>query len=244
MQKPLNVVCLKWGDKYPADYVNRLYKMVNRHLTRPFKFYCLTECKEGLLPAIHQLPLETSDLVGWWYKLSLFKKNFYGLEGDILYLDLDDVIVNNIDFLAEQPGDFLICIDWTIELMWNSSVMRFQAGQHSHIWESFLENKESVLNDYNGDQEWIFECVPSAGNWPVEKVVSYKKSLKSKAYPLIDKLKRPELESRLKALKWFDTKLPPAAAVVVFHGKPDPEDVADKPYGRWKRASFVNRFWC
>jgi hypothetical protein len=92
MTNSLNVVCLKWGDRYPAEYVNRLYRMVNRHLSKPFKFYCLTESKEGLLPAIHQLPLETSDLIGWWYKLSLFKKDFYGLEGDILYFDLDLVI--------------------------------------------------------------------------------------------------------------------------------------------------------
>ena len=31
----LNVVCLKWGTKYGPEYVNRLYRMVARHLHRP-----------------------------------------------------------------------------------------------------------------------------------------------------------------------------------------------------------------
>ena len=33
-----NVVCIRWGMKYGAHYVNRLYGMVARHLTPPFRF--------------------------------------------------------------------------------------------------------------------------------------------------------------------------------------------------------------
>jgi hypothetical protein len=36
---------------------------------------------------------------------------------------------------------------------------------------------------------------------------------------------------------------PEGAAIVVFHGKPDPEDVMDAPYGPWKRAPFVKEHW-
>ena len=35
---PVNVVCIKWGDKYPAYYVNRLHGGVKRFLRRPFRF--------------------------------------------------------------------------------------------------------------------------------------------------------------------------------------------------------------
>ncbi len=41
----------------------------------------------------------------------------------------------------------------------------------------------------------------------------------------------------------LDTPLPAGVAIVIFHGKPDPEDVAQQPYGLWKRASFVARNW-
>ena len=145
MDKPLHVVCLKWGTKYPPDHVNRLFSMVRRNLTVDFTFHCLTEDAVGLDSDIHHLPLETSDLKGWWYKLSLFRKEFFNLEGNILYFDLDVVITGNIDFLATMPGDFLICRGWSRNLMWNSSVMRFEAGANADIWDSFCENKTDVL---------------------------------------------------------------------------------------------------
>jgi len=37
-QKPVNVICIKWGKKYGPDYVNTLHSMVSRHLSRPFRF--------------------------------------------------------------------------------------------------------------------------------------------------------------------------------------------------------------
>ena len=44
----LKVVCVKWGDKYPAEYVNRLHNMVKRNLSQPYEFICTTEDGEGL----------------------------------------------------------------------------------------------------------------------------------------------------------------------------------------------------
>jgi hypothetical protein len=39
INKQVNIVCLKHGTKYNSDYVNRLYNMVQRNLTIPFKFF-------------------------------------------------------------------------------------------------------------------------------------------------------------------------------------------------------------
>jgi hypothetical protein len=41
--KPVNIVCMKWGTKYGPEYVNILYNMVKRNITRPFRFICVTE---------------------------------------------------------------------------------------------------------------------------------------------------------------------------------------------------------
>ena len=238
----LNIVCLKWGSKYGPEYVNRLYWMVSRHLRQPFRFHCLTEDGRGLEPEIIQLPLDCTDgLSGWWYKLALFKQDFFDLRGQLLYLDLDIVITGNIDFLYDTPGDFLIIRNWSRQLMWNSSVMRFEIGAYASVWERFASAAEHVMATCNGDQEWIFQCVPEAGNWPAHKILSYKKSLDSKAFPLLEKLGGARLG--LKAPVHLDTPLPEQAAIIVFHGKPDPEDVAFMPSGLWKRASFVARHW-
>ena len=48
----VNVLCIKWGTKYGSDYVNRLYRMVGRHLRRPFRFVCLTDEPERIDPAV------------------------------------------------------------------------------------------------------------------------------------------------------------------------------------------------
>lgn len=241
MSEPLHFVCLKWGSKYPASYVNRLSRMVRRNFGLPMDFHCLTEDPGGLDPEIGHLPLQTSDLRGFWYKLMLFQRDFFGLQGDILFLDLDVVIVGNIDFLAELPGDFLIIRDWSRNRMWNSSVMRFKAGRYDFIWERFVAQKQHILASYNGDQEWIHACVPEAANWPADRILSYKKSLNSRAFPLLDRLGARRLG--LKTPDRMDTPLPPDAAIIVFHGKPDPEDVAEHAYGPWKRASFIQRHW-
>ena len=37
-QEMVNVLCMKWGTKYSADYVNTLYSMVARNMSRDFRF--------------------------------------------------------------------------------------------------------------------------------------------------------------------------------------------------------------
>ncbi|WP_125931842.1 hypothetical protein [Thiosocius teredinicola] len=239
--RPANFICLKWGTKYPAAYVNRLYRMVERNFPGPFRLHCLTDDDTGLDRNIVALPLAPEELVGYWNKLALFKRELHGLSGNLIYLDLDLVIVGDIGFLAEQPGEFIIVRNWSRRPMWNSSVMRFPVGAYAHIWDEFSRNRTQILDAMNGDQEWIFECVPNAATWPAERILSYKKSLASKAFPALHKLGLGRLG--LRAPAWMDTPLPDQAAIVLFHGKPDPEDVAGAPFGPWKRASFVARCW-
>ena len=93
------VVCLKYGNKYSAEYVNKLYNSVKRNLTVPFEFVCITEDSKGINPniVIKDLPI-TSGITGWWYKPFIFDPNI-NLEGTILFLDLDMIIFRNIDCL-------------------------------------------------------------------------------------------------------------------------------------------------
>ena len=42
------VACIKWGTLFPSDYVNRLYRGVTRHVTRPTRFICFTDDAKGL----------------------------------------------------------------------------------------------------------------------------------------------------------------------------------------------------
>ena len=45
--KKFYVVCMKWGNKFDNSYVNRLYNLVSKNLTLPFKFICFTDNSDG-----------------------------------------------------------------------------------------------------------------------------------------------------------------------------------------------------
>ncbi len=52
------VLCIKWGDRYGAEYVNRIYAMVERNITPPFRVICFTEDNTGIREEVicHDLP--------------------------------------------------------------------------------------------------------------------------------------------------------------------------------------------
>ena len=116
-----HILCMKWGDKYPAEYVNRLHRMVSRHLTLPFTTHCLTDDPHGIDPAIVCHPIPSLDLPDGlpergWRKLTTFTPDLYGLSGTALFLDLDVVILRNIDHFfthhADDSARTYIIRDW------------------------------------------------------------------------------------------------------------------------------------
>ena len=124
----VNVICMKWGEKYDSSYVNILYNMVDRNLKRPFRFVCFTDNKSGLSNSIESFDLPSLNLPKGipergWMKLSTFASNLHDLSGKTLFLDLDLVIIDNIDAFFDRPGDFLIIKDFRKKnFIGNSSV--------------------------------------------------------------------------------------------------------------------------
>jgi len=101
------ILCMKWGKKYGPEYVNRLHSMVSRHLAIPHRFVCLTDDKTGLNAGIETFPIPSLELPAGapergWTKLVSFSPALTApggpeLTGDILFLDIDIVIVGNMD---------------------------------------------------------------------------------------------------------------------------------------------------
>ena len=92
----MNVICVKWGSKYPAYYVNRLFNMLNKNMPIEFNFYCYTDNSEDLNSNIKIIPIET-DLESWWNKIELL--NIFD-KGENILLDLDIVILNPLERLC------------------------------------------------------------------------------------------------------------------------------------------------
>lgn len=211
----VSIVCLKWGTKYSPDYVNKLYSMVKRNLTIPFDFYCFTDCDKGIDPWVKIRPLLDDNLKGWWGKVSYFKTPMADIEGIVLTLDLDMVIVDNIDCLFDVPGDFVIMKDKFPQNGNNSSVMLFEANTCGDIYDDLdLTNTEfntGAIGDntkakYWGDQVWITEKRPQATNFPEKWIATYK-------WDCLDEKKQFKLDDGVK--------------MIAFTGKPDPHEVPE-----------------
>lgn len=243
--KKLNVICLKWGDKYPTTDVNQLYRMVERNLGLPFEFYCITEDSIGLSDEIKALPLYDVSLIGWWHKLSIFRKDFYGLSGTALFLDLDIVITKKLDeLLLFKPGKTCSIQDnggskWNVI---NSSVVRYEIGELDYVWQGFLYNQKWIMKNMHGDQDWLGLVVPSVEIYPSDWIVSYKKDCNSRGWKALGHIGEWLMKKDyLKPLG--QAKLPKNAKIVIFHGKPDPIDVVNMPYKQWRQANWIKQFW-
>jgi len=228
------ILCLKHGSKYDPDYVNRLYNMCKRHCTIPFEFVCLTEQTQGLDPDITTIALP-GGLAGWWYKPYIFSEEL-GLNGTILYMDLDVVLSNNIDKLfVYSPGDWFIIRDFTRSMRagwkkYNSSVIRFETGTLKHIWTKFKEKPQQVMRQFHGDQDWIYHIDKTAKLWPDSWIRSWKWEIrKNREFD-------PKTQRGTRKLKYIEDVEPgPECCVCVFHGDPNPH-LCDDPWvvDNWK----------
>lgn len=241
---PVNIVCLKWGNKYPAEYVNRLYQMVSNNISIPYRFVCLTEDSYGITDGIETKPIAIDpDLRGWWYKLQLFQRELHDLKGPTLFLDLDVVIVDNIDELFYfKKNDFCIIKDLQSDNLFNSSVFRLNVGSRPDVWEDFQKNKLSIVKRLYGDQDWVSEKITEPALWPKEWVVSFKKQCDARSKSSFGHIGKLLRSMGLLKPKGF-ASIPEAAKIVYFHGKPDPDDVANGSYDMWKHAPWIKDAW-
>ncbi|MCA9115267.1 MAG: hypothetical protein KDA79_09270 [Planctomycetaceae bacterium] len=172
----LNVLCVKWGDKYHADDVNRLQAMIAEHLTLPHRFYCYTDDPEGVRADIIPIAVDNR-LTVWWNKLALFQRGFGGLEGRMLFLDLDVVVQRNIDDLVWYHPQGLTCVEafWkgpqaintvNYNMNINSSVMTWNAGECGAIWNHFAAHETEMLERYIGMDRFLFHEGFELRHWP------------------------------------------------------------------------------
>ncbi len=224
-----NIVCMKWGTKFGANYVNALYKMVKKNITGEFRFICFTENPEGLLKEIEVKPLPEMDIdpnapERGWRKISMFSDKINDIKGPALFLDLDIVILRNIDEFFEAEGDFLIIKDWDFPdaVTGNSSVFRFEFGKHPDVLEYFVNNTEKVAEDFRNEQAYLSDAMHKKGiikYWNSDWCVSFKRHCLQK-FPM-NFFKEPEC--------------PANAKILIFHGRPTPEQAIN---GFWGKMGF------
>ena len=216
----LNIVTIKWGQRYGANLVNELFRSCQNFCTQQFTFHCFTDDASGLDVAIERHPLPEIDLpeqYRWtfWRKLSLFGDGL-PVQGACLYLDIDVVIVGNIDSLFERyNGKPRFIKNWVGKKTMkharfdkvNSSVVLFEANRYKvDVLDTFYAAQQRILSEYPGDQGFLYDCLETDAEFFTPGIcVSFKKHCLPK-FPLNLVLK---------------AKPPAGAAIVLFHGKPE-----------------------
>ena len=164
----MEIVCLKWGDKFNHTHVNRLYKMVKKNFYNDFTFVCYTENSHKIDKRIEIRPLNMNyDLEKWWWKLTLFEKP---TNKPTMFLDLDIVIQHNITHYIDYCKDNKIC---TIKAYWkphahnlepiapgynmdlNSSVIIWK-GDCTQVWNEFYDQCDYLMCKYQGIDSYLY----------------------------------------------------------------------------------------
>ncbi len=241
MTEMANIVCMKWGTIYGPDYVNRLYSMVARNMSRPFRFVCFTEHKDGIrdevevfdLPPFKSAPLQK---MGAYRKKTLCRADLAPFkEGErFLYLDLDIVVMNPLDDMFDYlpDEDFIICYNWTRGhgTIGNSSVTMMRKGPLQYIVDDMEENFLAIQDRFRtASQEFmsskVIEKYGKLNFWPDDWCQSFQYHC---------------LPPRVLRLFKVPKKPNPATKILLFHGHVNPPDAI---IGRWPGTFPLRKRW-
>lgn len=186
------VCVLRSGPEYSARHVQWLAEQVPG----------LVALTDTAVPGVTTVPLRHG-FPGWWSKLELFSGS---ISGDLLYFDLDTVVLGDIAPLM-RVGKTAVLRDFYHPATMGSGFMYIAERDKPRIWSDFLADSERIMATHNrrllwGDQGYLNSYIGNAQKWqdifPGE-ILSYKKDCRR--------------------------GLPPRARVVCFHGNPRPWQV-------------------
>lgn len=228
MQK--QVVCINWGTKYGAPYVNRLYAGIARNITPPFSFTCFTDNPEGMRPEVRCEPLPPLDVPmptgtkGIWPKARLWGARLGDLTGPVLFMDLDLVVTGPMDgfFRYGDPEKVILARNPStpLEKLGQTSLFRFPVGKLLPLQERFRADPQGVADEYRFEQRFVTREAPGGIEfWPAEWVRSFRNDC-ARAFPLNFLL---------------PPRLPPGARVVIFPGGLLPPHAIAGHWGRHYR---------
>lgn len=156
--------CWDGSDYYSPEYVNILYRSVLRNTTIPFDFvlYVGPEAtrpeRPGRLDSIdRRIKIVQVGLPFWWCAMPFWQRYAPGVETEsVLYLDLDQVILGNIDEIVRYPSNHAYMKDYPayccppgLEGDGNASVSLIRHGAGERVWAEYVANGKPVWNPRN-----------------------------------------------------------------------------------------------
>lgn len=219
------VVCLHWGTKFGAHYVDRLYAMVARNITPPFRFVCFCDGAAKFRREVEAHPLPPLDFevpktkLGIWQKCRLWSARLADLQGAVLYLDLDMVIVGGIDSFFEYGDADCVMMARNpsnpFERLGQTSIYRFPAGKLSPLLDKFAADPKNIAERYVYEQRFVTRNAPGGAQFFPRRWVDHFRHDCRRVFPLN---------------YFLPPKLRRAAKIVIFPGGLHPDRAAEGRY--------------
>lgn len=226
---PIDCACVIHGNGYDWTYVERLYNMLSRQITAGLRFHVYTEHDRSvpshmIKHCLEHWPGVSGSRKSWWYKMQLFNPEHH--KGNLLYLDLDVVIVNSLDWVLHHDPEYF----WTIRdfrylqhtcSSMNSSMMWWNVENYAWVWEQFNQaSRDTIIRRYPGDQDYLNAVITHQHKrfWLDTHFQSWRWQCHEGGYNFARRQSKSP-----GSLATVD----PAASVLVFHGRPKPHEIRD-----------------
>lgn len=202
MSSPVVVCVLRGGGEYTVEHVQALRAGTQRWWPQdvPFRFVALTDTPISAA-GIEERPLQYG-WKGWWAKMELFTAAQDDL-GDILYFDLDTMIVGPLGGITGVSSLTLLSDFYRLERA-QSGVMYLPLKDRPEACAAWMEWQRAPSFPFRGDGEFLdYLWRNKAARWQdvlPEQIVSYKVHVRQRK----------------------GQTLPPDARVLCFHGRPRP----------------------
>ena len=142
-----NIICVKFGQKYNAEFVNKLYSDCNGNCSNNFDFYCYTDDITDIDSSIKIINPIGPTLKGVWNKLTLFNpvanSPGTGSEGNGLY--------GAINLASIFHSHFMIYPYWEAEFILPSDVsfVTVRLHERNRSTHNGTWNLTSIIYDNN-----------------------------------------------------------------------------------------------
>jgi len=230
----ITVACVyKTGGDYTWSYVDYLAAGVRANVDCSYRFVCLSDAKRDDQQFIDEIIPLRCGWPGWWAKFELFQ-----LDGPLLYIDLDTVVVGNIDKLIKYivaSDNILVMLRGFYKqdqcsgiLGWNGSLKWvFDTFVNRYMPGAVFQSDPRVLRlttgqrRYRGDQELLRELVAS------RQVVQFAQDVMTGIYSYKVNIRKRRRKRE---------ELPSDSKIVCFHGRPRPSELPED--------NELRRRWC
>jgi len=205
VQEKINLMTIKWGDKFAAEYPNLIHRMAKRHMPCEFNSYCMTDDPTGLDKDI--IPVECTEkwlwddilsMKQWWFwdaiKMSLFAPKLCGIEGKILFTDLDNLFLNRLDRVIQTTPPAIIKTDWNanyhlgmhsgnyfLTMGFNASLIYVDntSPVTKEIWDHFVNYYDRAKGSLYSSDAYLWRCHRDKINtYPESTVYSHSRGAK------------------------------------------------------------------